>query len=667
MSLALCLALALVAPPEIARTQGASARVIFGVNFVPGATEVRGTELAYDLQAALLALRPLPYPALAMLPSTPPDEARRIPILDADPRGLAITVDFGERAPEVLWVKNADGWSKPALVDAPQPWWLFPDAAAPGERVRLFGRDLDLRAVAFKPRADEAVVAVTTLAPGRQSAHEVAFNVPDTLAPGVYDVWTHNGRGGLGGWTGPLALTVRPAQRANTLYTDIRSFGAKGNGLTDDTAAFRRALTAAQRDRAVLCLSPGLYLLRGTLDVPAGVEIQGAGAANSLLAVTDRAGFEGEFPARPALEGPAADAPREPPLLVLHGRNRLAQLGLQSAPGILVLAAGEPAEDIVIDHCTLRGGASIRLLGDTSRFVLRDCDLAGPAGLTCWSASNRQAHLARNEFRGLPAGRGELLALRGLHDSVVEDNLLRDGSTLLNTPLGPALASAEVPAGGPVPLASIFHVAFLGNDCRDAEPAPTTAPAPYWTGHPLRADDERVFVADAPFAAVLRDAWVAVTEGRGVGQYRRVTANAVNMLAVAPAWDVLPDAGSTLVVSGAVAENLWLDQRAERCPGLLDVRALAWGNVWSGGRLRACGPAALSGATVAYNTLRGLRFEQTPLTLGGLGNLLAGCQGGPITPGLAPNDWCAVVGQRGDLRAGTAAQHLVSLRNTPGD
>ena len=81
-------------------------------------------------------------------------------------------------------------------------------------------------------------------------------------------------------------------------YVTVRDFGAVGNGLTDDTAAFQRAInqlflnstTKASANtasgalaRTVLSVNPGIYKLAGTLYVPSYATIIGAGSGKSIL------------------------------------------------------------------------------------------------------------------------------------------------------------------------------------------------------------------------------------------------------------------------------------------------------------------------------------------------------------------------------------------------
>src|SRR5512140_3241682 len=56
----------------------------------------------------------------------------------------------------------------------------------------------------------------------------------------------------------------------------VRDFGAKGDGKTDDTAAFQKALDAgAQAGGGVVAAPRGNYFFAGHLDVPKAVTLRG--------------------------------------------------------------------------------------------------------------------------------------------------------------------------------------------------------------------------------------------------------------------------------------------------------------------------------------------------------------------------------------------------------
>ena len=60
---------------------------------------------------------------------------------------------------------------------------------------------------------------------------------------------------------------------------NVRVHGAKGDGVTDDTAAIQAAMAEAAKLGGVVYLPPAKYLVKGSLSVPAGVHVKGAALA----------------------------------------------------------------------------------------------------------------------------------------------------------------------------------------------------------------------------------------------------------------------------------------------------------------------------------------------------------------------------------------------------
>lgn len=73
-----------------------------------------------------------------------------------------------------------------------------------------------------------------------------------------------------------------PPDRKATV--DVRDFGAKGDGTTDDTDAFRRAVAKACESGGVVGIPEGRWVLTGELVLDAdGVVLRGAGSGKSVL------------------------------------------------------------------------------------------------------------------------------------------------------------------------------------------------------------------------------------------------------------------------------------------------------------------------------------------------------------------------------------------------
>jgi hypothetical protein len=91
-------------------------------------------------------------------------------------------------------------------------------------------------------------------------------------------------------------------RRSPTLAYDVRSFGARGDGVADDTAAIQSAIDAAISGNGSVTIPGGTYRITDTLTIASchGVIIRGAGrGSNGTLIKWDRAWVAEEY--RPAV------------------------------------------------------------------------------------------------------------------------------------------------------------------------------------------------------------------------------------------------------------------------------------------------------------------------------------------------------------------------------
>lgn len=107
--------------PEVCRIQGGNTKLIFGTGFEPGAVEVYAWSPSVGEEELIAALAGADPPATDALPAVPPQEARKLRVLEADPRGYTMAVEFRERydangfydalaGEEVCWIANGDGF-----------------------------------------------------------------------------------------------------------------------------------------------------------------------------------------------------------------------------------------------------------------------------------------------------------------------------------------------------------------------------------------------------------------------------------------------------------------------------------------------------------------------------------------------------------------------------
>lgn len=98
--------------------------------------------------------------------------------------------------------------------------------------------------------------------------YSVSIDIPDNIQAGQYNLYYHNGLGGKTAWSEPLKIEVvkKSADWWGTKIFNVLDFGAKGDGENNETAAFRAALDAAEKNGGGTVYVPkGRYMLTGEL------------------------------------------------------------------------------------------------------------------------------------------------------------------------------------------------------------------------------------------------------------------------------------------------------------------------------------------------------------------------------------------------------------------
>lgn len=633
-------AMTLAAAPEVCRVQGGYTKLVWGTGFAGGDTAVFAWNAPFDEERALAALAHGGASLRDRLPDEPPEDARRLAVLHTGDAGRVMAVEFGrhytaqgfydaEIGFDVIWVANREGTSRPWLVRSAEPWFAYPRRARPGETVRVFGRNVDAKLLALRSEEGEDPVSLAITGHGRHRLYEVSAPLPEDLAPGEYELFVHNGSGGEAGWGGPIEITVLAPNPAPQETFDAREFGAQGNGTADDTQALRQALLAAERaGGGVVRLPPGRYTITGTLWVPSGVTLRGAGAGNSIITVADDRPMRFDVPEEIARQMPGHFRSRMQQgdlgaLVWMRDGSCLTDLGLIDGPGVLqpVFASHD---DCQIRRCRIRATqspqAAVMAEWGSRGFTLTDCEIEAVAGcVALMHGPHEQVHIARNTMRALKPGTANTLFIRSFIRSVIEDNVIRDGDRNFCSQLS---------------YSSAYHSVLQGNIWENNIPRRHNAgetmyesASAYWHGQVRSAGPHEVVVAGKPFALEEDQRWgnqlrslagtfCLVLDGKGLGQYRRVVENTDNTLIVDRPWDVVPDSSTYLMVGLAYVETLWLDNTEEHTANWTGFWGNCFGNVIDGHVLRDGSGLYLWGynpsmpSAVAFNELIGVRVVE---------------------------------------------------------
>ncbi len=213
--------------------------------------------------------------------------------LDTDNIQAAVRLaeDAGEYSMLLLWAQNSSGVGYPVAINQTEAWWGS-NAGTRGDTVSVFGRNLSYHDATYegtntawvylKPSVGSGTWAEVTAA----NPYKVDYTVPAGLSNGTYEVWVHNGHGGDYGWSkSPSALTVSDPVTWTGTIRNVMSYGATGDGVTDDSSFIQAAVSACQAGDQ-LYFPAGTYLSPTSFTVPSGVRTYGDGAGTTMWKAT---------------------------------------------------------------------------------------------------------------------------------------------------------------------------------------------------------------------------------------------------------------------------------------------------------------------------------------------------------------------------------------------
>ncbi|MFF0267045.1 glycosyl hydrolase family 28-related protein [Kribbella sp. NPDC004536] len=565
------------------------------------------------------------------LPATPPTGSTSVTPNAVDSDGVVAVLPSGiGDGPVAAYVSSADHttWSAPLLLNSSQAWYLDRPQVQAGQTVTIYGREL--RSSTAAPTVYiETAGTLTLCSVSGSTNYAMAFTVPAGTSAGTHRLYVSNGHGGSYAFDKSLVLTVVAAPTGTPLAVNVVSgYGADPTGTADSTTNLQNALNAAAASStgAIVTVPAGTYLVTGKLTVPAGsgpISIVGSTSSTSTLKVNPASGYSAsvptttDFSASYDVYGVSASddigmlylAPGSNPVTVDHltfdaNDRRMVCLEVDGRDGVTVSSchfvnANWPSNiflysggySIIAQFCrrlvvtgsqfTTASGifliAVVDALIDTNTMALafprvKGTDGANPNGvdqdgIKVWGA--RRMTLRGNTFvrgsGGYYARAIQLGALKvpsgvfggteccGVEYSYIGDNYVQDSGE--PSPGGLVLASNC----GESIVADQFNSVTGGRVALTVSAATSTT----------------VSVGGSPFDASSTSALnaigadVVVLSGSGVGQIRRVVANTSGQLTVDSPWDVVPGAGSLIVVTVLNKRILYYNNSAIACPKYL--------------------------------------------------------------------------------------------------
>ena len=228
------------------------------------------------------AKTPQPKNAALSAPASAPSQPTM------QPRDGSLKFIVPEQFAPGLFAAELQAGAPAVIVNRPQLWFLQPakllpgltqNEAAAGATVQLIGKDFLLPDDKGSPRV--ALRAQTggtwrTVQADTFERFSLTFKLPTDLPEGNYQLCAHNGFGGAAGWSEALTVRIRRAEQWPTTVFNVKEFGARGDDVTDDTAAIRKALAAAEKNGGgVVYLPWGTYRLTDWICLPERTVLRG--------------------------------------------------------------------------------------------------------------------------------------------------------------------------------------------------------------------------------------------------------------------------------------------------------------------------------------------------------------------------------------------------------
>ncbi|WP_132055112.1 Ig-like domain-containing protein [Pseudocnuella soli] len=468
--------------------------------------------------------------------------------LDGDRAIVTIPRNIPSWGMYLMWPGNDAGYGNPIAINKTDAWWVGPDKATRGATISVYGRNLSRggdTTTAYVYVRSKSSGAGQWASVKRVNPYKVDFVVPDGFANGEYEVWAHNGHGGDYGWGNPINLTIYDGVKWTGTTYNVKNYGAKGDGYSDDTKAIAAAIEASKFVTGATVYFPaGTYILTGTMEAHSNIRWQGEGRDRTTIRCGSN--FTAQY-------GLVFGNPNHFEINDMAFEDNNNYRGGTGHPIHLVSSRHVTINNVrltfrnhnVIDLNNTRyvslnnvdltgkysflGTASQLFIDRTSYKLTNDTDMGwhswGGDGVSVTNSTARDLDNS-NPFNGAGWGKGRFVAFLGSWGSSK------------NTYLGYNTSTDLVPRPYDVDQNSGEQILFEGY-------------IGVWKGKPSSSTLNTTTVSGYSHNIPDRH-YVVITGGRGLGQSRRIVANNGGVLTLNEPWNVAPDGSSILTIGNVV-------------------------------------------------------------------------------------------------------------------
>jgi hypothetical protein len=300
----------------------------------------------------------------------------------------------------LLWPKNDQGYGEPVTINQAELWWIGPDRVSAGQMFSVYGRNLSLGGESCWAYIDDGENG-QWIESSNANPYKADFICPDNIPNGPCTIYVHNGHGGKYGWSDMGAMTVQDPIVWSGPTFNVKDFGAKGDGQTDDFPAIQAAYNQAkQADFSTVYFPAGTYMVSSTIYPNAGrLRYKGAGMDSTIVQAFGDNVFNQDKKTVFILRNESAIEDMEVNKGDMHGSTVSAQGGVSGGVKhirlervrISGLSRGENADTFgnytlniksiseyaLIKDCVIIGGGSSILAGGGRQIFFDGCEMIG--------------------------------------------------------------------------------------------------------------------------------------------------------------------------------------------------------------------------------------------------------------------------------------------------
>ena len=479
--------------------------------------------------------------------------------LDAPKKAVLTLPELKDKMPSwstaFIWLKNNFGTSRPMVINQTNVTWVHTKPVTVGETTTVYGYNLahgngaTTSWVYIKPASGSGKwAAIVSVNPYR-----VQFKVPSGLSNGSYQVWVHNGHGGKYGWSkSPNDLTVWSGQGWTSTTFNVKSYGAVGEGTTDDTQTIKNAIAAsANSPKSTVYFPTGTYKISGTLNASSNQRWMGDGKTASIITVIGSANPAVNINNKDLVEirDMKIDSSSVTTTNIMIGGwsggtasniwiTNIETFASTNGVGIALVYSSS----IYLNGCKITGAAMGNTWGCT-KFYVDNCSYYGRGGGHDWMQfyGMRYLTITNSTFQDYnPAG----------YDDPNSKNLDFIGRVLFQCPGDDGMANSGLVTG--------IENEYIGNNTTygmgfhriDPQKLGTNGGEQFSTdeqkgqllGVPVSADATHIMVG-AALSPLMQAGYIVVNRGKGEGQLRKIIGydSGTNTAAISPDWTIIPD------------------------------------------------------------------------------------------------------------------------------